>query len=67
MKQFALFLLLTITASCAVTPQQKAEKAVKEYMMNALDNPKAYEPVSSENQNIYQFIIPIGQRINSVL
>lgn len=46
MKQFALFLLLTITASCAVTPQQKAENAVKEYMMNALDNPKAYEPVS---------------------
>lgn len=46
MKQFVLLLLSLITVSCAVTPQQKAEKAVKEYMRDALDNPKAYEPVS---------------------
>ena len=47
MKQFALLSLLSlISVSCAVTPQQKAEKAVKEYMLEVLDNPKAYEPIS---------------------
>ncbi len=46
MKQFALSLLILSSCSQAQTPQQMAEAAVKAYLMETLDNPDAYEPVS---------------------
>lgn len=40
------FVTCLAAASCAITPQQKAEKAVKKYILSEIDNPRSYEPVS---------------------
>lgn len=48
MKHTISLLILTVLMSCSQvqTPQQMAEAAVKNYLMETLDNPEAYEPVS---------------------
>ena len=45
-KCILLFSIAMFITSCAFTDQQKAEKAVKEYILPSLTNPKSYESVS---------------------
>ncbi len=47
MKRFKLLLIVTFfIASCTITPQQKAEKAVKNYLKENLKDWKSYEGLS---------------------
>ena len=44
-KLITILCLTTIMFSCSFTPQQKCEKAVKEYLLKNLDDNKSYESV----------------------